>query len=49
MFKKEGKGIKPLRVAEESVRIPKRFHLVEIARAESKTLGALFKLKMVSR
>lgn len=32
----------------ESVRIPKKFHLVEIAHAETKTLGALFKLEMAS-
>lgn len=32
----------------ESVRIPKKFHLVEIVRAETKTLGALFKLEMAS-
>jgi hypothetical protein len=30
----------------ESVTIPKKFHLVEIARAQSKTMGALFRLEM---
>jgi hypothetical protein len=30
----------------ESVRIPKKFHLVEIIRAESKTIGALFRAEM---
>lgn len=30
----------------ESVTIPKKFHLIEIARAEAKTVGALFKLEM---
>lgn len=30
----------------ESVRIPKRFHLVEIAQAESKTFGALYRVEM---
>lgn len=30
----------------ESVRIPKKFHLVEIIRAESKTLGALFRVEL---
>lgn len=32
----------------ESVRIPKRFHLVEIIRAESKTLGALYQLELTN-
>ena len=32
----------------ESVRIPKKFHLVEIIRAESKTIGALFRAEMAS-
>lgn len=31
-----------------SVRLPKRFHVVEIAQAEAKTLGALFKVEMAS-
>lgn len=30
----------------EQVRIPKKFHLVEIAQAEARTLGALFKVEM---
>jgi hypothetical protein len=30
----------------ESVTIPKKFHLVEIAQAEAKTLGALFRVEM---
>jgi hypothetical protein len=30
------------------VRIPKRFHLIEIAQAETRTLGALFKIEMVN-
>lgn len=30
----------------ESVTIPKKFHLVEIARAQSKTMGALFRHEM---
>jgi hypothetical protein len=30
----------------EQVRIPKKFHLVEIIRAESKTLGALYRVEM---
>lgn len=46
LFKKEGRDIRPLRVAKESVRIPKKFHLVEIIVAESKTLGALFRLEV---
>lgn len=32
LFKKEGRGIRPLRVGKESVRIPKRFRVLEIAR-----------------
>lgn len=28
------------------VRVPKRFHLIEIAQAEAKTLGALFKVEL---
>lgn len=31
----------------ESVRIPKKFHLVEIIRAEAKTLGALYRAEYV--
>jgi hypothetical protein len=30
----------------ESVRIPKKFHLVEIANAEAKTFGALYRVEM---
>lgn len=30
----------------EQVTIPKKFHLIEIAQAEAKTLGALFKVEM---
>jgi hypothetical protein len=33
---------------QESVRIPKKFHLVEIAVAESKTFGALYQVEMAS-
>lgn len=32
----------------ESVTIPKKFHLVEIARAQSKTMGALFRLELAT-
>jgi hypothetical protein len=32
-----------------SVRIPKKFHLVEIAQAESKTFGALYRVEMAGR
>jgi len=39
---------KPKYHGQESVRIPKKFHLVEIARAESKTVGALFRLEMAT-
>lgn len=46
LFRREGKEIIPIRVGKESVRIPKRFHLVEIIVAQSKTLGALFRLEM---
>ena len=50
LFKKVGKkDIQPLRVAKKSVRIPKKFHLLEIIKAESKTMGALFKLEMAKR
>jgi len=48
LFRREGKEIVPIRVGKESVRIPKRFHLVEIIVAESKTLGALFRLELAS-
>jgi hypothetical protein len=48
LFKKVGKGIIPLRVGKESVRIPKKFHLVEIVRAEAKTFGALYRVEMAS-
>ena len=37
---------KPIYHGQTSVRIPKKFHLVEIIRAESKTLGALYRLEM---
>lgn len=30
----------------ETVTIPKKFHLIEIARAEAKTVGALFRVEM---
>jgi hypothetical protein len=33
---------------QESVRIPKKFHLVEIAQAESKTFGGLYAVEMAS-
>jgi Family of unknown function (DUF6441) len=33
---------------QQSVRIPKKFHLVEIIRAESKTIGALYRLELTS-
>jgi hypothetical protein len=47
LFRKDGpKQITPLRVGKESVRIPKKFHLVEIARAEAKTFGALYRREM---
>jgi hypothetical protein len=48
LFKKVGKEIVPLRVGKEEVTIPKKFHLIEIVRAESQTLGALFRLEMAS-
>ena len=48
LFKKTGKEITPLRVGKESVRIPKKFHLVEIMRAEAKTFGALYRVEMAS-
>lgn len=31
---------------QESVRIPKKFHLIEIARAEAKTYGELYRVEM---
>lgn len=43
LFKKSGKEITPLRVAKGSVRIPKKFHIIEIARDVSKKLGALYR------
>ena len=39
---------KPKYHGQESVRIPKKFHLVEIARAQSATIGALFRLEMAN-
>lgn len=39
---------KPKYFGAESVRIPKKFHLVEIARAEAKTFGALYRVEMAS-
>jgi hypothetical protein len=45
LFKKEsGGGITPLRVAKESVTIPKKFHLVEIVREVSQRMGQLYKV-----
>lgn len=40
---------KPKYFAAESVRIPKKFHLVEIVRAEAKTLGALYRVEMATK
>lgn len=39
---------KPKYFGIESVRIPKKFHLVEIARAEANTFGALYRVEMAS-
>ena len=49
LFKKSGKEITPLRVAKESVRIPKKFHIVEIARDVSRKLGALYRANLAQQ
>jgi hypothetical protein len=38
----------PKYFAKTEVRIPKKFHLVEIARAEANTFGALYRVEMAS-
>jgi hypothetical protein len=43
-----GKTTTPAVISVPSVRIPKRFHLIEIARAESKTFGALYRVEMAT-
>jgi hypothetical protein len=39
---------KPKYFGAKSVRIPKKFHLVEIARAEANTFGALYRVEMAT-
>lgn len=46
LFKKEGGGIRPLRVGKESVYIPKKFHLVEITRDVANSLGRLYRVSV---
>lgn len=43
-----GKLTHPKVISVPSVRIPKRFHLIEITQAEAKTLGALYRVEMAS-
>jgi hypothetical protein len=43
-----GKTTTPAVISVPSVRIPKRFHLIEIVQAESKTLGALYRVEMAT-
>lgn len=46
LFKKEGKEIKPLRVAKEQVRITKKFHIVQITHDAASEMGDIFHLNM---
>lgn len=43
-----GKLTHPKVISVPSVRVPKRFHLIEIVQAESKTLGALYRVEMAT-